>query len=162
MSKTSVLPCNTYAAPLKYPSAPMSFIISGVVNRVPWVCPRCCPFLLIRISSIVLGYVIVFYYIVLNFGMLFQSVKSLGTSICLSPGFRFSCMWNIIGSWVFLIFPITIIFRISLPLEYYPSISRAIRISCRFYLGSSIQYRWFLVISLKRPRLASWNELMCL
>ena len=71
------------------PSWPMSFNTSGVVNNVPYACPRCCMFLSIRISSIFSGSVTMSRVIFFDLGILFQSLKSRGTFICFKPNFWF-------------------------------------------------------------------------
>ena len=136
ISEVSALPCNRNSVPLEYPSLPISWMTSGVVNKIPWASPRCYLFLLINIFSILSGSVIVSHCIVLDFGMLFQYVKSLGTYICLSLDFRFGFMWKLIDEWVFFLCSIAMICWITLPLEHFPSISNAIANSWRCCLRS--------------------------
>ena len=90
-----------------------------------------CLFLLINISSIRFGYMIVSYWIALEFEILFQSVKYLGTSIFLSPDFKLGFIWKPIDAWVFFIYSITMSCLMTLPLGYFPSSPRDISISWR-------------------------------
>ena len=131
ISEVSALPCNREPAPSEQSSVPISFMTSGVVNKVPWAWPRCCYFLLVNISSIHSGSLIIFHWVALDFGMLFQSVKSLVTSICWSSDFRLGVIWKLIDAWVYFICSIVMSYLIAFSLGHFPSSYCAIERSWR-------------------------------
>ena len=131
MLEVLTLPSRIESTPLEHPSVPISFKTSGIVNNLPYAWSRCCLFLLMSISSFFSESITISYWIVLDLRILFQSVKSLGTSIYFNPDFIFGFIWKQIDACVVFICSIALSCQIAFSFRYFPSNSREIASSCR-------------------------------